>query len=332
MHRLTNGNPFFLTEVLAGGGGIPQTVRDALLERVARLSLPARDTLEAAAVAGLRVESWVLAEIADTYSAGIEECISRGMLQQQGEEYAFRHDLARQAILESISVTRKRDLNRRALAALKQWPRAHTDYARLASHTEGTKDIERVLEYAPAAAQQAAAAGAHRQAASWYELALRFADVLPAVEHAQMLEAYAGELRFLGQPQTLIPVLREIIGKYRALGDRLREGMKFLRPWLSSSPRWGTWLNRKKPSRPLCACWKRFRRATNWHGRTGARCFLRLEHGDLLESVASGDSAAALAERFGDMDTLARACDYAGCALLFMGDTRGRAMMERSLA
>jgi DNA-binding CsgD family transcriptional regulator len=331
LHRLTNGNPFFLTEVLAGGGGIPQTVRDALLERVTRLSLPARDTLEAAAVVGLRVESWVLAQITDSYSDGIEECISRGMLQEQGDEYAFRHELARQAILESISMKRKRDLNRRVLAALKDWPQARSDHTRLASHAEGTKDAVAVLEYAPAAARQAAAAGAHRQASSWYELALRFADVLPAIEHAQMLEAYAGELRFQGQPQTLIPVLTEIIEKYRALGNRLREGVNLATLALELAEL-GHMAESEEAIQAAVSMLEALPSSDELARVYRTRCFLRLEHGDLLESVASGERAAALAERFGDMDTLARACDYAGCALLFMEDERGRALMERSLA
>jgi predicted ATPase len=57
LHRQTGGNPFFVTEVLAGpGAGLPLTVRDAVLGRVARLSPPAQAVLEAAAVVGPRVE------------------------------------------------------------------------------------------------------------------------------------------------------------------------------------------------------------------------------------------------------------------------------------
>ena len=38
LHRRTGGNPFFVTEVLAAGGtGVPESVRDAVLSRAARL-------------------------------------------------------------------------------------------------------------------------------------------------------------------------------------------------------------------------------------------------------------------------------------------------------
>jgi predicted ATPase len=59
---LTNGNPFFVTEVLAGESGIPETVRDAVLARAARLSASAREVLEAAAVIGSKIEPWLLSQ------------------------------------------------------------------------------------------------------------------------------------------------------------------------------------------------------------------------------------------------------------------------------
>src|SRR4051812_18714231 len=53
LHRLTGGNPFFASEVLAcdiASGAIPATVRDAVLARASRLSADGREVLDAAAV------------------------------------------------------------------------------------------------------------------------------------------------------------------------------------------------------------------------------------------------------------------------------------------
>src|SRR5262249_8386537 len=64
LHRQTGGNPFFVTEVLASaGGGLPPSIHDAVLARVARLSCAAQAVLQAAAVIGPRIEPWVLAEV-----------------------------------------------------------------------------------------------------------------------------------------------------------------------------------------------------------------------------------------------------------------------------
>ena len=51
LHCSTDGNPFFVTEVLASGAeSIPATVRDAVAARAARLTVPARRALDTAAV------------------------------------------------------------------------------------------------------------------------------------------------------------------------------------------------------------------------------------------------------------------------------------------
>ena len=61
IHRLTQGNAFFVTEILAAGAAtLPETVRDAVLARVALLSEPARRLLESVAVVPLRAELWLL--------------------------------------------------------------------------------------------------------------------------------------------------------------------------------------------------------------------------------------------------------------------------------
>ncbi len=52
LYGQTGGNPFYVTEVLAAGGGVPETVSDAVLTRVSRCSPAAQAALEVAAVAG----------------------------------------------------------------------------------------------------------------------------------------------------------------------------------------------------------------------------------------------------------------------------------------
>jgi predicted ATPase len=100
LHQQTSGNPFFITEALnSQEGGIPQTVRDAVLARASRLSPDGRAVLDAAAVLGPRIEVWLLEKM-DSYSpAAVDECLATGVLRGQSEYLLFRHELSRQAVL-----------------------------------------------------------------------------------------------------------------------------------------------------------------------------------------------------------------------------------------
>ena len=115
LHAITGGNPFFVTEALAAGGeGVPASVRDAVDSRVGALSDRARAVVELAAVVPGAIELWLVAEPA----AAIDECIAAGLLQMQGDALAFRHDLARRAVEDSLPPMERRVLDRRILAAL----------------------------------------------------------------------------------------------------------------------------------------------------------------------------------------------------------------------
>jgi DNA-binding CsgD family transcriptional regulator len=230
LHRLTNGNPFFVTEVLAVESRIPETVRDAVLARAARLSLSARAVLEAAAVIGARAEAWLLSKVVGAESIYIEESAGKGMLQAQEGYYVFRHELARQTIVESIGPQRKIVLHHLVLNALKGSSETLNDFARLAHHAEGAKDEGAVLEYAPAAARQASAASSHREAVAQYRRALRFGNALPPDERAQLFESQALEFYLTGQANEAINAQREALALWRRLqrAEKVGAGLRFL--------------------------------------------------------------------------------------------------------
>ena len=90
---------------------------------------------------------------------------------------AFRHELARLTIEESLAPDRGVLLHRAALGALADPPCGEPDLT-AGAPCGRAGDVEAVLRFAPAAADRAAALGAHREAAAHYARALRFADAL----------------------------------------------------------------------------------------------------------------------------------------------------------
>ena len=226
LHRRTGGNPFFVTEVLAAGPqGVPATVQDAVLARAARLSLSARAVLAAAAVLGPRVERSLLEEVVAAERAAIDEGLATGVIRADAGNYTFRHELARDAVLQALTPTRAAGLHRIALQALASRvsqlasddPGARRLAPRLAFHADGAGDSEAVRRWAPIAAREAAARGANRQAAMQWRIAVRHTD--DAAGLAALLDAEADALRATGLVSQAIDVKREAQRHWRELGN-----------------------------------------------------------------------------------------------------------------
>jgi hypothetical protein len=200
LHRQTSGNPFFITEILSSDGhGVPRTVSDSVLARVARLEGEARHAIETAAVLASRMELALLEIIVGGDGAGIAQCLQSGLLELTENTVAFRHELVRDAILGDLDAGRRRELCRAALKVLTSSTTRQSDLAQLAHFAEGAGDSAALLIYGPAAAKEAAAAGAHRAAAAHYRRSLAVAQSSPHAEHASLLEAYARQCAIIDE-------------------------------------------------------------------------------------------------------------------------------------
>jgi DNA-binding CsgD family transcriptional regulator/tetratricopeptide (TPR) repeat protein len=225
LYRKTAGNPFFVVEALAAQAEeIPDTVRDVVFARAARLSPRAKRLLEAVAVVPTQAELWLLEALAGETIDGLDECLTSGMLTSEPAGVGFRHELARLAIEESIALNRRVDLHRKALATLADPPGDTPDLARLAHHAEAAGDVDAVLRFAPAAAVRAASLGAHRESAAQYARALRFGDRLLAAERAELLERRSRECYITDQYDEGIAALEAALECRRTVGDTLKEG------------------------------------------------------------------------------------------------------------
>jgi DNA-binding CsgD family transcriptional regulator/tetratricopeptide (TPR) repeat protein len=223
LYRVTGGNPFYVSEVLAGGWpSVPPTVRDAVGARLARSSPGTRRAVEAAAVIGTRVNRALLSPVLAGSSAAVDECVATGILVPDGTGLRFRHELVRMAVQTSIAPHRKAELHARLLAELEQ--RGDADPALLAHHADGAGDAAAVLRHAPRAARRSSGLGAHREAAAQFERALRFAgeDDRPAL--AALHEGMAGEYALLERWEEAERALSAALELRRELGDQRNIG------------------------------------------------------------------------------------------------------------
>ena len=221
LHARTGGNPFFVTEVLAAGEEIPDTVRDAVLARASRLTPAARALLDAVAIAPPHSELSLLEQSAPDALHALDECLASGMLVEANGAVAFRHELARLAVEQAAAPDERLRLHRSTLAALRTAPATTADLARLAHHAESARDTEAVLEFAPPAGARASALAAHREAAAQYARALRFADGLPLPERAELLRLHTQECYVTTQDEDALASSREALDVWTQLGEPL---------------------------------------------------------------------------------------------------------------
>ena len=224
LHGRTSGNPFFVQEALESGAGhIPESARAAVLARLAGASSEALGVVDTVALAGPEAPVWLVERVCRCSSDQLEDALATGVLVSDGDEIAFRHELAREAVVETLTPARRLALHRRILGALAEPPNGRPDAARLAGHAEAALDRDAVLTWAPAAAREASAARAYREAAAQYARALRFADDRPLDERAQLLEGRSRACYLADDQVEAIAVIKEAIVLRRQAGSPQEE-------------------------------------------------------------------------------------------------------------
>jgi DNA-binding CsgD family transcriptional regulator/tetratricopeptide (TPR) repeat protein len=331
LYRRTAGNPFFVTEVLAAGGAeIPETVRDAVLARAARLPGRARRLLEVAAVIPGQADLWLLEALAGDLLDELETCLASGILSARATHVAFRHELARLAIEEATAPNRRIVLQRLALGVLVARGGEDPDLARLAYHAEAAGDIQSVLRWAPRAAERAASSGAHREAAAQYARALRFADRLSRQRRAELLQRRADECYTTDQFPAAIEAQEAALDLQRRLANTLGEGDS-----LRSLSRLLRFVGRTRDAQAAAVeavgLLKRLQ-----PGHELAIAYANLSHlcmnmEDAEGAKVWGTRALELAERLDDGEALVYALTNIGVVDFLAGEAEGIVKIERAL-
>ncbi len=332
LHEETGGNSFFVTELLAdAGAGIPATVSDAILGRVARMSPEAQVTLRAAAVIGTRVEPDLITALNGVDGASVDECIGKGMLLAIEPNLAFRHELVRQAVLDSIAPRRLAELHAEVLDVLRSLPLDPPPLARLADHAERAGDAAAALEFALAAGDAAAGLKSHREAADQYARGWRFAGSLDAVAKVELLQKLSYECYLTDRlddasaaTSAAIELLHEM-NRPLELGDNLRQLARIHR---SNARRLEAdeaisqaieVLEAQPPGRELAYT----------YANLGGLLMVSDQWDDALEAAGKG---LALAQSLGEHHIVADALNTIGVARVQRGDPAGESLLLESLA
>lgn len=212
LHARTEGNPFFLIELvrlLASEGAlgqadavaaaqVPAGVRDVLRRRLDRLPEATNALLRVAAVVGRRFDLGVLSAATDydenrTLEA-VEAALLAGIVIEDPEavgRYQFAHTLVRQALYDELSAVRRARLHARVGSALEGLSRPEARLAALADHFYRAVPAigpEKAVAYALAAASAAQARLAYEAVEGHLGRALELVEGMPDGSERDRLE------------------------------------------------------------------------------------------------------------------------------------------------
>jgi len=212
---LTEGNPFFIEEVLkslmavgeifyADGKWdrkpvrelhIPRSVQDAVGRRMEQLSDAAQATLSLAAVVGRRFDFRLLQGLTTMNEPELVQQIKQMVaaqliVEESADEFAFRHALTREAVYATLLRRERKSLHQRVAEQLEHLytniasplpsdaSRLNAHSAELAYHYHAAEVWDKALDYAQHAGERAQSMYAPREAIAQFTRALEAAQQL----------------------------------------------------------------------------------------------------------------------------------------------------------
>ncbi len=217
IYARSEGNPLFV-EALIGGDGesqrVPESLRDLLLASVERLPQETQELLRVASGGGVRTEHGLLAAVTDlddmALSALVRPAVEGNVLVVDGEGYAFRHTLIREAVHDDLLPGERTRLHARFAEALEHNPGllpSPRSAIELTHHWYAAHDTTRALASAWHAAAATARSLAYEAQLGMLARVLELWDTVPdaaervGTDHLGVLEAAAVAAELAGESE-----------------------------------------------------------------------------------------------------------------------------------
>jgi DNA-binding SARP family transcriptional activator len=227
VHARTDGNAFFVEEVLrgladSGPHAVPESVRHAVGVRLSRMGAEAIELIAAAAILGLEHDARALQVTAglepDAAEAALGEILRARLLRPAAtpHRFAFMHALVREAVLEECNVLRRSRLHRRAAEALTALgeDRHLEEIAMHLYEAASSGDARRAAEVLVRAGHRALARLAYEDAAECFERALDALELAGADDESGHVLLARGDARLrageTGAARTAFSAAREL--------------------------------------------------------------------------------------------------------------------------
>ena len=344
VYERTDGIPLHIEELLGAlsaearvdgtairEAGVPDTIEDAVLVRLARLSPEAQATARAGAVIGRCFVPDVLAGIMDVQPGALEaplqELVDEFVLDPPGLRglYDFRHQLLRDALYRTIPASDRRKFHARAGEFGARLEGASEIHASV--HYERAGLRRQAYDAALAGAREAARLSARREAFELYRRAVEnMPDDLDPAERAAILTDYAEQALSIEEHDAAARAAERAADVYRSIDQ----------PALAISALSILWVIARRDARPLAerqamlrALWTELARLEDDLDVLDARATIAqalaidaLDARDVPEARKQAMTLAAIADELGDDEWRMVAAWKAGLADVLDGDVQ----------
>ena len=363
LYRHTEGNPFFVEEVLKAlvehgqldamidtahlGGAvdhpaIPVSIKDSILSRTVDLDATTDEVLGYAAVVGRHFGFDLLLRLTgleeDALVRALALLIERQLVVEDAggcdDFYRFRHALTREAVYDDLLGRERRLKHRAVLRILEEAHSSNPESVidQLAYHSLRARELEKAARYARLAAQRASCMYAHREAVAHYEVALDLLDGDDPRERADLFDALGAAAYPLGDVNLSARYWREAQRLYEEVGDRRKVADVYRRLARVAWER-GDTAEAFRHTRAALDVLEAEPPGSELAMAYSALSQLYMLSSQPRESIVWGEKALRLAEDIGCAAARSHALNNIGDALADLGEAqRGLALLEQSLA
>ena len=233
---LAEGNPFFAEELLKSAilqvphqqseRRLPQTIAQAVRERVAAMGPEPHRILSTAAAVGRRFNAAMLAELSAVSIADLLPTVKQARDVQlivdapapATNEFEFRHALIQEALYDELLVSEQRELHERIGARLESSPQEGNAVIALAYHWWQARNYEKAAHYNEMAGDAATELYAFSDAALVYERAVASTEELRIIR-PDLLIKLGGALLYAGSGERSRAAYQKALDYYEAQGS-----------------------------------------------------------------------------------------------------------------
>ena len=331
--RITNGNPFYVTEILASySEGVPDNIKDSILSVYNRMNEKPRQVWQILSVLPTAFEINYLDKMDSSYIPAVQDCIDAKILVVDNGRIFFKHELYRRTIESSLSPLARIALNKKILNLLLESFKENQAPERIIHHAKNANEYDVVVKYAPMAAKQAASLGAHVEAARLCLTAIEYYQGNDENTLLEFYEWYAYECYLTNQPGEAIIYTNRALDIWKKKNDieKIGNSMRMLsRLWWWS----GNWHRAERFAKEAIEVLE-----SRPSSKAKAMAYSNLAQLKMLtekidECLYWGEKAIAISKELNDDETLSHALNNVGTVQMTQGSMeKGIELLRQSLS